>query len=40
VFGEVIEGLDIIDRIAAIQTDSNDKPVNDIKIIKIKIIRN
>jgi len=40
VFGEVIEGLDIIDRIAEVQTDSNDKPVNDIKIIKIKIIRN
>ncbi|HEY5123467.1 MAG TPA: peptidylprolyl isomerase [Ignavibacteria bacterium] len=39
VFGEVIEGLDIIDRIAEVQTDSNDKPVNDIKIIKIKIIK-
>ena len=39
VFGEVIEGLDIVDKIAAVQTDSNDKPVNDIKIIKIKIIR-
>jgi cyclophilin family peptidyl-prolyl cis-trans isomerase len=40
VFGEVIEGLDIIDKIAGVQTDSNDKPVNDIKIIKIKIIKN
>jgi cyclophilin family peptidyl-prolyl cis-trans isomerase len=40
VFGEVIEGLDIIDKIANVQTDSNDKPINDIKINKIKIIRN
>jgi len=40
VFGEVIEGLDVVDRIASVKTDSNDKPVNDIKIIKIKIVRN
>jgi peptidyl-prolyl cis-trans isomerase B (cyclophilin B) len=40
VFGEVIDGFDIIDRIAEVQTDSNDKPLSDIKIVKIKIIRN
>ena len=40
VFGEVIEGLDVVERIASVQTDNNDKPVNDIKIIKIKIVRN
>jgi peptidyl-prolyl cis-trans isomerase B (cyclophilin B) len=40
VFGEVTEGLDIIDKIADAQTDSNDKPVNAIKIIKIKITGN
>ena len=39
VFGEVIEGLNILDKIADVQTDSNNKPLNDIKIIKIKIIR-
>ena len=37
VFGEVVEGLDIIDKIAAVQTDSKDKPLNDIKILKIKL---
>lgn len=37
VFGEVIEGLDVVDRIAAVKTDNADKPLNDIKIIKIKI---
>ena len=40
VFGEVIEGLDVVDKIAAVQTDAADKPVNDIKIIKIKIVKN
>ncbi|MEI6048307.1 MAG: peptidylprolyl isomerase [Bacteroidota bacterium] len=40
VFGEVIEGLYIIDKIAAVQTDSNDKPLNEIKIVKIKIVKN
>jgi len=38
VFGEVLEGLDIVDRIAAVETDAADKPVTDIKILKIKII--
>jgi cyclophilin family peptidyl-prolyl cis-trans isomerase len=38
VFGEVIEGMDIVDKIAAVSTDSSDKPLNDIKIIKVKIL--
>ncbi len=38
VFGEVTEGLDVVDKIASVQTDSNDKPITDIKIIKIKIV--
>ena len=40
VFGEVIEGLDIVDKIAEVPTDGSDKPVSDIKIIKIKILKN
>jgi cyclophilin family peptidyl-prolyl cis-trans isomerase len=40
VFGEVTEGLDIVDKIAEVPTDSGDKPINDIKIIKIKITKN
>jgi cyclophilin family peptidyl-prolyl cis-trans isomerase len=40
VFGEVTEGLNIVDKIAEVPTDSNDKPISDIKIIKIKIIKN
>ena len=40
VFGEVIEGLDVVDKIAAVETDNADKPLSDIKILKIKIVGN
>jgi len=39
VFGEVIEGLDIVDKIAAVQTDQSDKPVSDVRILTMKIVR-
>jgi cyclophilin family peptidyl-prolyl cis-trans isomerase len=39
VFGEVISGLDIVDKIAATQVDRNDRPIKNIRIIKAKIIR-
>ncbi|HOO42574.1 MAG TPA: peptidylprolyl isomerase [Bacteroidales bacterium] len=35
VFGEVIEGLDIIDKIAAAETGPADRPVKDIRIISV-----
>ena len=38
VFGEVIEGMDVVDKIAKVQTDSNDKPVQEVKIIKAVIL--
>lgn len=40
VFGEVTDGFNIIDKISVTSTDSNDKPLNDIKIIRMKIITN
>jgi len=40
VFGEVIEGLDVVDKIAGVKTDSNDKPLIAVKILRIKISRN
>ncbi len=32
VFGEVIEGMDVVDSIAAVQTDRYDRPVKDIRM--------
>ena len=37
VFGETIEGIDVIDKIAAVETDRRDCPVQDVKIITIKL---
>ncbi|NLI58811.1 MAG: peptidylprolyl isomerase [Clostridium sp.] len=37
VFGQVYEGLDIVDKIAAVEVDGNSKPVEDVKIISIEI---
>ena len=38
VFGEVIEGLEVVDKISAVQTNQDDKPLNDIRIIKMKLL--
>jgi peptidylprolyl isomerase len=38
VFGKVTSGMDVVDAIGAVSTDSNDKPVEDVKIIKAEII--
>ncbi|WP_040285988.1 MULTISPECIES: peptidylprolyl isomerase [Sporosarcina] len=37
VFGQVIEGMDIVDKIAAVKTNSNDKPLEDVKIESIDV---
>ncbi len=35
VFGEVVEGLEVIDKIAALPVDAHDRPVGDVKIIRV-----
>lgn len=37
VFWQVVEWLDNVDKIASVKTDSNDKPVKEVKIIKAEI---
>jgi len=39
IFGKVIEGMDVVEKIGATQTGANDKPVKDIVIDKIEILR-
>lgn len=39
VFGQVIEGMDVVDKIASSETDSNDKPTSDITINSIEIVK-
>lgn len=37
-FGKVIEGMEVVDEIAAVETDKNDRPVEDVKIKSITVI--
>ena len=37
VFGEVIEGMDVVDKISKAKTGQNDRPVEDIKVIKVVV---
>jgi cyclophilin family peptidyl-prolyl cis-trans isomerase len=39
VFGEVIEGMEVIDKIASQQVDKNNRPLKDVKIIKAYTIK-
>lgn len=38
VFGECIDGFDVIDKIAALETDGNDRPLQDVKIT-VKVLK-
>jgi len=39
VFGQVVNGLDNVDKIASVKTDSKDRPEKDVKIIKMEIVK-
>ena len=38
VFGKVIEGMDVVDSIAQVETDGDDRPLEEVKIISAKIM--
>jgi len=38
VFGEIVSGLDVLDKIVNLETDANDRPYQDVKM-KIKILK-
>lgn len=37
IFGQVYEGMDVVDKIAAVQTDDKDKPTQDVKIESVEV---
>lgn len=39
VFGQVIEGMNVVDEIASVETGANDKPVEEVVIENIEIIK-
>ena len=38
VFGEVVEGMDIVDKIQQVKTDRSDRPEEDVKSINVSVI--
>ena len=38
-FGKVIEGMDVIDKIAKAETDSEDKPLENVVIVKAYVVK-
>lgn len=38
VFGKVIQGMDVVDKIAKVETNSGDRPLKDVIIIKASLI--
>lgn len=39
VFGQVVEGMDVVDRIQHVERDANDRPLEDVRIIRATILR-
>ena len=39
VFGEVVQGLDVVEKIQNVPCDANDRPLQDVRIIKVEIIK-
>jgi peptidylprolyl isomerase len=38
VFGKVIKGMDIVEKIAKVDTDASDRPLEEVKIIKAEVL--
>ena len=39
VFGKVIDGMNVVEAIGKVQTDANDRPLQDVEIIKAELIK-
>ena len=38
IFGHVIEGMDVVEKIESSETDRNDRPLEEVKIIKASVL--
>ncbi len=37
VFGKVVDGMDVVEKIATVRTDEQDRPVEDVRVITVKV---
>ena len=40
VFGEVLEGLDVVEKIQSVECDEYDRPINDVRILNVRVETN
>lgn len=39
VYGEVLKGMDVVEKISKVETNKQDRPVKDVRILKMRLIR-
>ena len=39
VFGRVVSGMEVVDSIASMKTDGNNRPVSDVRILSIRVVK-
>lgn len=39
VFGEVVNGMDVVEKISNVETTEMDRPLKDVRILKVKLVR-
>lgn len=39
VFGRVLSGMQVVDAIASVKTDQNNRPVSDVRILKVRVVK-
>jgi peptidyl-prolyl cis-trans isomerase B (cyclophilin B) len=39
VFGEIVEGMDVVEAIQGVAVDKNDRPLEDIRILKVTVTK-
>lgn len=38
VFGRVVSGMDVVDRISNVPTDQNDRPIEEVKLLRARVV--